>query len=363
MASSIDITKPASGTATTQSVRDNFSAAKTEIEALQSGKVDTVSGKGLSTEDYTSTEKTKLAGIATGATANSADATLLDRANHTGSQAISTVTGLQTALDAKQPLATVLTNTTASFTTAQETKLAGIASGATANSSDATLLNRTNHTGTQTASTISDFATTVRSTVLTGLSLASSTVISATDTLLVALGSLQKQISDLVTTVASKITASSTDTLTNKTISGASNTLSNIAQSSVTNLTTDLAAKAATASNNTFTKAQRGSITTLTFGATITPDFSANNFFELTMTGNGNLAVPTNLVAGQSGSIRIIQDATGNRTLSYTTLNGWKFAGATAPTLSTAANSVDTLHYIVWSTTFIEAYLAKGVAS
>jgi hypothetical protein len=46
---------------------------------------------------------------------------------------ISDVTGLQTALDGKQPLTTVLTNTTASFTTAQETKLAGIAAGAEVN--------------------------------------------------------------------------------------------------------------------------------------------------------------------------------------------------------------------------------------
>jgi len=45
---------------------------------------------------------TKVEGIATGATANSADATLLARANHTGTQAISTVTGLQTALDGKE---------------------------------------------------------------------------------------------------------------------------------------------------------------------------------------------------------------------------------------------------------------------
>lgn len=51
-----------------------------------------------------SVDKTKLNGIAAGATANSSDATLLNRANHTGTQAISTVTGLQTALDAKQPL-------------------------------------------------------------------------------------------------------------------------------------------------------------------------------------------------------------------------------------------------------------------
>jgi hypothetical protein len=61
------------------------------------------------------------------------------------------------ALAAKQPLAAVLTGTTASFTTALESKLTGIATGATANSNDATLLSRSNHTGTQTASTISDF--------------------------------------------------------------------------------------------------------------------------------------------------------------------------------------------------------------
>lgn len=41
---------------------------------------------------------------------------------------------------------------------ADKTKLDGISSGATANSSDATLLARANHTGTQTASTISDFS-------------------------------------------------------------------------------------------------------------------------------------------------------------------------------------------------------------
>jgi hypothetical protein len=48
-----------------------------------------------------SSAKTKLDGIASGATANSTDAALRDRATHTGSQAISTVTGLQTALDGK----------------------------------------------------------------------------------------------------------------------------------------------------------------------------------------------------------------------------------------------------------------------
>ncbi|OUL63092.1 hypothetical protein [Flavobacterium sp. AJR] len=51
---------------------------------------------------FSPTEKTKLDGIATGATANQTDAYLLNRANQTGSQAIATVTGLQTALDGKQ---------------------------------------------------------------------------------------------------------------------------------------------------------------------------------------------------------------------------------------------------------------------
>ena len=45
---------------------------------------------------YTLVEKSKLAGIATGATANQTDAYLLARANHTGTQAANTITGLAT---------------------------------------------------------------------------------------------------------------------------------------------------------------------------------------------------------------------------------------------------------------------------
>jgi hypothetical protein len=76
------------------------------------------------------------------AKADAAQAHAVQRANHTGTQTIATVTGLQAALDAKQPLdadltalasagnSTVLAATTASFTTALETKLGGIAAGA-----------------------------------------------------------------------------------------------------------------------------------------------------------------------------------------------------------------------------------------
>jgi hypothetical protein len=51
---------------------------------------------GTTNKAFLATERTKLTGIATGATANSADAVLLARANHTGTQAASTITGLAT---------------------------------------------------------------------------------------------------------------------------------------------------------------------------------------------------------------------------------------------------------------------------
>lgn len=49
----------------------------------------------------TPAQQAKLEGIAAGATANSSDATLLSRANHTGEQAQSTITGLVSALASK----------------------------------------------------------------------------------------------------------------------------------------------------------------------------------------------------------------------------------------------------------------------
>ena len=92
-------------------------------------------------------------------------------------------------------------------------------------------------------------------------------------------------------------------------------------------------------------------IGTLTDGATITPDFAADCNFTVTLGGNRTIANPTNITAGQSGSIFIVQDATGSRTLSWG--SSWDFPGGTAPTLSTAANAVDRIDYIVRSSTSI----------
>jgi len=103
----------------------------------------------------------------------------------------------------------------------------------------------------------------------------------------------------------------------------------------------------------TYTAGQRGTITALTDDVTITPDFAASNNFSVTLAGNRTLANPTNIVAGQSGSVFITQDGTGSRTLAFGSY--WDFAGGIAPGLSAAASSVDRIDYVVRSATSIHA--------
>lgn len=233
-------------------------------------------------------DKTKLDGVAAGATANATDAQLRDRSTHTGTQSADTITD---------------GSVNKAYSATEKTKLAGVATGATANDTDANLKDRANHTGTQTLSTISDAGTAasknvgtaagnvvqldgsglipsavlpgfvddvleyanlagfpgtgttgkifvaldtnktyrwsgsayveisaspgstdavtegstnlyftgarVLATVLSGLSTATNAAITAADTVLSALGKLQKQITDLTTTVSGKVNTSS----------------------------------------------------------------------------------------------------------------------------------------------------------
>lgn len=60
-----------------------------DADTAVNGKVDKETGKGLSSSDFTAAEKTKLAGVAIGATANSTDGQLRDRSTHTGITPIS----------------------------------------------------------------------------------------------------------------------------------------------------------------------------------------------------------------------------------------------------------------------------------
>jgi len=110
---------------------------------------------------------------------------------------------------------------------------------------------------------------------------------------------------------------------------------------------------AALATAQTFTAGQRGEVTTLTDGANISINLADSNNFTVTLAGNRTLDNPSNIVAGQSGSIFVVQDGTGSRTLAFGSY--YDFAGGTAPTLSTAASSVDRIDYIVRSTSSIHA--------
>ena len=111
------------------------------------------------TNNFSNSYKSKVDGIANGATANATDAQLRDRSTHTGTQAISTVTGLQTALDSKAGTAAATTSTAGLMSGTDKTKLDGIASGATANATDAQLRDRSTHTGTQAITTIAGLQT------------------------------------------------------------------------------------------------------------------------------------------------------------------------------------------------------------
>ncbi len=99
-------------------------------------------------------------------------------------------------------------------------------------------------------------------------------------------------------------------------------------------------------------------ITTLTDATSITSDFAKGNNFLVTLGGNRTLAAPSNAVAGQSGSIYVIQDGTGSRTLAYNA--AWQFVSATVPTLSTGTGDVDMLVYMTRSATTIDAVLLKN---
>lgn len=92
-------------------------------------------------------------------------------------------------------------------------------------------------------------------------------------------------------------------------------------------------------------------VATLTDGANISVDLGANQNFTVTLAGNRTLDNPTNIVVGQTGSIFIIQDATGSRTLSFGSY--YDFAGGTAPTLTTTASAVDRIDYVVRTATSI----------
>ncbi len=107
---------------------------------------------------------------------------------------------------------------------------------------------------------------------------------------------------------------------------------------------------------NAWSKAQRATPVTVAIStSTFTPNFAAANNFGITLVHAScpcTLANPTNIVAGQAGLIIVTQSATGSDLISSYG-SAWKFAGGTAPTLSTTANAVDALSFYAIDATHI----------
>src|SRR5208283_3430378 len=84
---------------------------------------------------------------------------------------------------------------------------------------------------------------------------------------------------------------------------------------------------------------------TLTDAATIAVDASLSDNFSVLLTSaigaTRILGAPTNLIAGMSFVIEIIQPATGNCAMTYNAI--YKFPGASPPALSATDNAIDFL--------------------
>lgn len=100
-------------------------------------------------------------------------------------------------------------------------------------------------------------------------------------------------------------------------------------------------------------------INALSDGASITINMALGLHHSVTLGGNRAFAAPTNQVVGQSGSIFITQDGTGSRTASWNA--AFKWAGGTAPTLTTTAAAVDRIDYLIKASNVIHAVASLDV--
>lgn len=101
----------------------------------------------------------------------------------------------------------------------------------------------------------------------------------------------------------------------------------------------------------TWTKAQNVQSTSPAFGTPLTFDLTASNCQHITATSNFVVLTPTGAVSGGTYIIRIAQDGTGNRVVTWPAT--FKWPGGSIPALSTAASAVDLLTMYYDGTNFL----------
>jgi len=108
-------------------------------------------------------------------------------------------------------------------------------------------------------------------------------------------------------------------------------------------------------------KGAKAAITALSLsGSTLTVNAALSSHFSFTLTTNITVNFSnSSTTIGQSGSIFLTQDGTGSRTAAFS--SAFKFPGGTAPTLSTAANAVDRIDYVVLADSKVHAVASLDV--
>jgi hypothetical protein len=98
---------------------------------------------------------------------------------------------------------------------------------------------------------------------------------------------------------------------------------------------------------------------TLTDAATVNWDMDSGNIGLWAITDNRILAAPTNLVVGSS-ALRITQDGTGSRTVTWNAI--FKWSAGVAPVLSTAGGAIDVLSFMYDGTSLYGSLVSRGAA-
>lgn len=314
------------------------------LTAALAEKVDKVAGKGLSSNDYTTAEKNKLAGLegshfkglhASLAALQSAQPSAMagDYADVDAGAGVDVVRYLwdvtdsewvaQAASGGSMTAAQVKTAyesnpDTNAFTDAEQAKLGGIAPGATANANtDSLAEGATNKYFTEGR---------VRGTVLTGLSLLTGGVISAADSVLSSLGKLQKQISDAVTAISGK-----QDTLVSgtniKTVNGSS--LLGGGDLSVSGGATSSVYDTATIS-----------------AGTLSLNLSAAQTFGVSLTENVTDLVLAGATSGQASRIDVLFAQTSAGGITVDTPSDVILPAGTSSLVSTTANNITLVSFL-----------------
>lgn len=95
-------------------------------------------------------------------------------------------------------------------------------------------------------------------------------------------------------------------------------------------------------------------LTTAADGGTVTFDLTASNVHTVTLAGNRTLAV-SSVSVGQPFVLRLVQDGTGTRTVTWFSTIKW--AGGSAPTLTSTASKTDVFGFICTSSGNYDGYI------